>query len=163
MTGLIVPIILFLNTALFHPVHVSLSNIDIFPDTGEITVSIKLFADDFQSIVNQKYNTKLQLFEGVEPGKDIFFINRYIDSSFVLTINGKEIAGLGYLRNQMNEGAIWLFYQHASGEKIESLSVSNCLMCDLYQDQTNLVIITVGDKQNGYRLNNKNREISVKF
>lgn len=160
--GLIVSVLIFLCSGLFHPVHISLSTIDIDPETSEINVSIKLFADDFECMVNQKYNTKLKLMEQVDPGQDIYFINRYIDSSFVLSINGKEIAGLDYLRNEMNEGAIWLYYRHECGTRIESVSLINSLMCELYQDQTNLVIITVKEQQNGYRLNNKNRELSVR-
>ena len=163
MTGLIIPVIFCLYSGLLHPVHVSLSTIDIKPETGEIAISIKLFADDFESIVNQKYNTKLKLMEGLDPGQDIYFINRYIDSSFVLTINGKKIEGLDYMRNQMNEGAIWLFYKHESGTRIGNITIINSLMCDLYQDQTNLVIIAVKDEQNGYRLNNKDRELTVKI
>jgi len=163
MTGLIIPVIFCLYSGLLHPVHVSLSTIDIKPETGEIAISIKLFADDFESIVNQKYNTKLKLMEGLDPGQDIYFINRYIDSSFVLTINGKKIEGLDYMRNQMNEGAIWLFYRHESDTRIGNITIINSLMCDLYQDQTNLVIIAVKDEQNGYRLNNKDRELTVKI
>jgi len=34
------------------------------------------------------------------------------------------------------------------------------IMMDFYEDQTNLVIVNWSDEQNGYRLNNKNREIS---
>lgn len=160
--GLIVSVLIFLCSGLFHPVHISLSTIDIYPETSEINVSIKLFADDFECLVNQKYNTKLKLMEQVDPGQDIYFINRYIDSSFVLSINGKEIAGLDYLRNEMNEGAIWLYYRHECSTRIESVSLINSLMCELYQDQTNLVIITVKEEQNGYRLDNKNRELSVR-
>jgi hypothetical protein len=160
--GLIVSVLIFLCSGLFHPVHISLSTIDIDPETSEINVSIKLFADDFECMVNQKYNTKLKLMEQVDPGQDIYFINRYIDSSFVLSVNGKEIAGLDYLRNEMNEGAIWLYYRHECGTRIESVSLINSLMCELFQDQTNLVIITVKEEQNGYRLNNKNRELSVR-
>jgi hypothetical protein len=163
MTGWIIPVLFCLYSGLLHPVHVSLSAIDIKPETGEIAIAIKLFADDFESIVNQKYNTKLKLMEGIEPGQDIYYINRYIDSSFVLTINGKKIEGLIYERNQMSEGAIWLFYKHDSGTSIGTITINNSLMCDLYQDQTNLVILTVRDEQKGYRMNNKDRELTVKI
>jgi len=163
MAGLVVSVMFLFSSVLFHPVHVSVSTIDIVPETGEISVTIKLFADDFSSIINQKYNTKLKLPEQVDPGQDIYFINRYIDSSFVLMINGKEIAGLQYLRNQMDEGSVWLFYRQESGKRIESVSLTNSLMCDMYQDQTNLVIITVKEQQNGYRLDNYNRELTVRI
>jgi len=161
--GTIIPVAFFLLSGLFHPVHISLSTIDIDPEKGDIAITIKLSADDFEYLVNQKYNTKLKLMEQVDPGQDINFINRYIDSVLVLMINGREIAGLDYLRNEMNEGAIWLCYRNVSGKRIESVTLTNSLLCDLNQDQTNLVIITAREQQTGYRLDNKNRELSVKI
>jgi hypothetical protein len=43
---------------------------------------------------------------------------------------------------------------------MQKISITDGVMMDLYEDQTNLVIVNWSDQQNGYRLNNKNREIS---
>jgi len=156
-------LILLLLSGFYHPVHVSVSTIDMDVKTGVIAISIKLFSDDFETIVNHSYNTRLAISEQVDPGKDIKYINQYISSAFSLAINGEDIAELNYLKNQMNEESIWLFYEYECENKIRSVRIVNSLMNDLYSDQTNLVIVTYQDQQNGYRLNNKNTEISFKI
>ena len=154
---------LLLNSGFYHPVHVSVSTIDLDVQTGEIAISIKLFSDDFETIVNHNYNAQLALSEQVDPGENIKYIKKYIDSAFKLAINGEDIDELSFLQHQMNEEAIWLFYEYVCETKIRSVRIINSLMNDLYPDQTNLVIVSFQDQQNGYRLNNKNTEISFRI
>jgi len=154
---------LLLLSGFYHPVHLSVSTMDMDIQTGTIAVSIKLFSDDFETIVNHNYNTQLALSEQVDPGEDIKYINRYIHSAFRLAINGEEVDELRFLNHQMNEEAIWLFYEYVYEKKIRTIGIVNSLMNDLYPDQTNLVIVSYQDQQNGYRLNNKNTEISFRI
>ncbi len=154
---------LLLISGFYHPVHVSVSTIDMDIQTGEIAISIKLFSDDFETIVNHHYSTQLAISKQVDPGENIKYINQYIASAFTLAINGEEIDELIFSKHQMNEEAIWLFYEYACEKKIRSVGIVNSLMNDLYPDQTNLVIVSYQDQQNGYRLNNKNTEISFKI
>jgi len=143
-----------------HPVHVSLLNIDMEPDTGYIRMIFKFFSDDFERIILQKYSVQLNITQKVDPGEKIETVNRYIDESFEMMINGINIHNWEYTGNEMDELAIWLSYQYKYPGKIESVSLTNEVMMDLFDDQTNLVIITCGDKQSGYRLNNKKRNIT---
>ncbi len=142
-----------------HPVHISLLNIDMEPDTGNMKIVFKFFSDDFERIIFQRYNVQLSITQKIDPGEKIGAVNRYIDDSFEMTINGNIINNLEYTGNEMDELAIWLYYQYNYRGKIKSVSLKNEVMMDLFDDQTNLVIITYHDKQNGYRLNNKRRNI----
>jgi hypothetical protein len=143
-----------------HPVHVSLLNIDIEPDTGNIQVVFKFFSDDFENIILRKYNVQLNITQKVDPGKQIEAINSYIEESFEMAINGKKIETWEFVRNELDDLAIWLYYNSKYTGHIETVSLKDEVMMDLFNDQTNLVIFTYGDKQNGYRLNNKNRHIA---
>ena len=143
-----------------HPVHVSLLNVDLDPESGKIEIVFKLFSDDFERIILQKYNVDLDLTSKVDPGEKADAIHKYIYESFELRINGTKIDEWEYVGNQINEEAIWLYYKNVWPGKIEKVSITNEAMMDLYEDQTNLVIVTWRDKQNGYHLDNKNRDIS---
>ena len=156
-------LLVLLVSGFYHPVHVSVSTVDMDLKTGKINLSIKLFSDDFETIVNHKYNTDLALSRQVDPGDDIKYINEYIKSAFSMAINGEDIDELDFERQEMNEQAIWLFYTYVYEKKIQTVHIVNLLMNDLYQDQTNLVIVCYQDQQKGYRLNNKNTEIALRI
>ena len=143
-----------------HPVHVSLLNVDLDQKTGKIEIVFKFYSDDFERIIFNKYAIDLDITDKVDPGEKIDAINKYIDESFELSINGMKIDKWEYTGNQINEGAIWLYYTNLWPGEMQKISITNGVMMDLYEDQTNLVIVNWFDQQNGYRLNNKNREIT---
>jgi hypothetical protein len=143
-----------------HPVHVSLLNIDLDLKTGKIEIVFKFFADDFNRIILNKYNVDLDLTDKVDPGDKIEVIHKYLDESFRFSINGTEIDKWEYTGNQIDETSIWLYFSNLWPDKIQKISITDGVMMDLYEDQTNLVIVNWSDQQNGYRLDNKNREIS---
>ena len=122
MHALLIQFFFSISLMLMHPVHVSVSTIDIAKAEDSFELTIKLFSDDFESIVNQTYQSSLQLSRQVDPGEEISFVNQYVNSTFEVKINGKNIAELNYLRYQMNEESIWLYYHCISETKIKSVN-----------------------------------------
>ncbi len=154
-------VLLILLSSWLHPVHVSVTNMDIDPESGLISVAVKLFSDDLQDLINRKYGVLLNITGKEDPGEKIEAVNRYISETFHCTVNGKKTASLVYQELRMNEEAIWLYYNFKAGERIRRLEISNRLMLEKFDDQTNLLILSYSDIQNGYRLNNKNTELSL--
>jgi hypothetical protein len=161
LMGTMVLAVMMMLFSLLHPVHVSLLNIDLNPETGKIEIVFKLFSDDFERIIMNKYNVDLDITSKVDPGEKTEFINKYIYEAFELRINGIKIDNWEYTGNQMNEEAIWLYYKNLWPGEMKEITVINSVMMDLYEDQTNMVIVSWPGKQNGYCLNNKEREITL--
>ena len=156
-----VGLVLFVTlSSWFHPVHVSVTNVDLEPETGMINVSVKLFSDDFEDLILRKYGVQMSITLQENPEKHIAAINRYIGDALQFTINGGQEIEMDFSGSELNHEAIWLSYMGVSGQRIRKMEVRNELMLDKFEDQTNLMIVSYGDQQNGYRLNNKNTELS---
>ena len=153
-------VLLVLGSSMYHPIHVSVTNIDLDPDKGKMEISVKLFSDDFQDLIFQKYSVQLQLVDRVKPDDSIEAVNRYLQEALQLEMNGKDLAEPGFVESELNEEATWLFYTYDYGKKIRKVRIRNSLMLEKFDDQTNLVIVSWDGKQNGYRLDNKNQEIT---
>jgi len=153
-------VLLILCASWYHPVHVSVTNIDMEPGNGTMKLSVKVFADDFQDLILHKYSVQLRITEQENPGDKIHSVNNYIEEALKLEINGKEATGLQFQETRLNEEAIWLFYTYEHGEKIRKISIRNTLMLEKFDDQTNLLIVSYNDKQNGYRMDNKTTDLS---
>jgi hypothetical protein len=145
----------------YHPVHVSVTNIDIDPETGQVGISIKLFSDDFEDLIFSKYGVKLHITAQEDPDDKIDVVNRYISEALRCLINGNDPVSLEYSESRLNEEAIWLSYVYTHKGRIREMKINNTLMLEKFEDQTNLLILSYGDMQNGYRMNNKNTELSL--
>lgn len=145
----------------FHPVHVSLLNVDLDLQTGKIEIVFKFDKNDFETIIMHKYNVSLDLKNKDNLTSNFESALNYIDDSFKMGINGTIIEQWEYTGNEVSEESIWLYYRKLYPEKIRDISITNAVLMDLYEDQTNLVILTWSGKQNGYQLDNKKRNISL--
>ncbi len=153
-------LLLLLCASWFHPIHVSVCNMDLDPGNGTVDLSVKIFADDFQDLILHKYAVQLQITGQEKPGDLIDSVNRYIGESLQLEINGKKTTGLKFVESRINEEAIWLSYSYKHDGRIRKLKVRNTLMLETFDDQTNLLILTYNGKQNGYRMDNKTTELT---
>ena len=154
-------LIWFICVSWSHPVHVSIINIELEPSAGRVKLMIKIFADDFQDLILQKYSVQLNITGQEDPGDKIGAVNRYIGESLQLEINGNRAAGLQFSESRLNEEAIWLLYSYEHGGRIRKVRITNTLMLEKFHDQTNLMIVSFDSKQNGYRMDNKTTELTL--
>ena len=153
-------VVLLTGSAWLHPVHVSVTNLDLDPVRGKVELSVKIFADDFQDLILHKYGVQLNIIEQEDPGDKIAAVNEYMQEALQLVFNGNETADLQFVDAKLNEEAIWLFYRYEHHGKIRKVDIVNRVMLEKFNNQTNLMIVTFNEKQNGYRLDNKTTDLS---
>jgi hypothetical protein len=159
-------IVLLLNILFYfagfpaHPVHVSMCNLE-FTDKASI-IAVKLFSDDFGTVLKNKYGDDFVLTRAnEEPYRK--HISDYVGSNLKLTLNRNKSVVLEYDYSETNEGAIWIYFKADKPVKGTSLKIVNTLMLDLYEDQTNLVIMNQGGKQRGFQFTNQVRELEIEL
>ena len=147
------------NTAMTaHPVHVSVCNLE-FTRNGSI-MSVKLFSDDFGTVLQNNYNEEFVLSKADEkPYRDYIF--NYVSSHLKVTLNRNRSLKFEYDYSEVNDGAIWVYFKADKLSSAEKIKIVNTLMLDLYEDQTNLLIINQNGKQDGFRFNYKVRELEI--
>ncbi len=161
-------IFLFLNSGYIysHPVHISIVNIDYNESEQIFQISIKLFTDDFEQIINRNNNVILNIGKANEHKKCNDYINKYIKNHLIFKINNKNLTKNAILiKKEVNnkENVTWLYYKikYSAGKKV---SISNTLLNDLYNDQKNLFIFTFKNTQEAYKFekNKTNFEFLIK-
>jgi len=149
----------FINIFSFfsHPVHVSVCNIDYNNSSKEFNISFKIFKDDFENIIMQKYNIELNLGKNNESKNCVSYINIYIFEHFALNINNINKAGKKLLfdKFEIQDLAVWIYYKYKISKDIENVEIINSLMTDLYVDQKNLVIFTYNSTEKAFTFDNK--------
>jgi hypothetical protein len=144
-----------------HPIHVSVTNMEIQAENNTVSLSFKVFTDDFQLLLNQLYNIDLDLNENGNYTLHKDKIDAYFHDNFKILVKGKELkfTSEGIKRN--NE-AVWFFYNIVPKDDLETFVIRNSLMLDLYPDQKNLLIFKKGKLESGYRFTLKKKEFTIK-
>ena len=154
-----------LKGATYHPVHVSYTNVEYDAQTKEFHILFKIFVDDFDKILQQKYGVSLELEHGKKKEGYQKYVTQYLLDHFKIIVDNKDFTKtrLKFSHSEIREKAIWLYYNYRYNGKSANFEIWNSLMTDLYRDQTNLLIFTFGDNQKALRFTNSNTKEQVSF
>ncbi len=144
----------------FHPVHVSVTNIEIDTVKQQIDYSVRIFADDFAYAIEHLYEKSIALDDGISDKEKEIVID-YTNKMFEIIINGAKC--LPECRKiESLDNSLWIYFNVRLKENnISSLKVINRLLLDLFFDQTNLTIVNLDGKQTGYTFNYLTREAEI--
>lgn len=141
-----------------HPVHVSVSNLELTGD--EPIIAIKLFKDDLQLAIYHNYGVEIPVNQ-IDDETHTEIILKYLLNNFIIKLNKNEELRLKYRNSETNDEAIWIYFSSNIIPPVPKIIIINSLFLDIYNDQTNLLIISYARKQNGYRFDNKVKELEI--
>ncbi len=147
----------------FHPIHLSVSNIEYNQQKKKFEVSVRVFIDDFEKIINYKNNITLNLYKSNELSDANRYINQYVYDHLQLKVNGEIIPQKKYVltKRKKEDVTLWLYYDIKYTRSPKTIEISDNLMTDLYNDQKNLLILTVNGNQYPFEFNKKNYKQSI--
>jgi len=135
----------------FHPVHVTITSIDLAPGTDSLKVFVRLYYDDFLL----DYNLYCSDEYAQDKNKDSIFpaelMNKYINDKVIISVNNKQLKGQ-LLKHAIIDNEISANLLYRSEKRPKAISVRSLIMTGLYEDQANMVIIRINDLEEGIKL-----------
>jgi len=132
---------------LFHPVHVSLTNIEYNSTQKTYEITLKFFKDDFNKIIEKKWSTSINMNDSSSSVVEEKAILSYFSNHLKISALKKDFSAQDLIKKQVDEYSVWYYLQIPSKRLPQKIQIVNTLMLDLYSDQTNLVIVKVGEKE----------------
>ena len=136
----------------FHDFHVTHTTFHYNDESKSMEITIKVAIEDLEKSIKNKSTKKLDELsnyqENINSEKLIleYFRNNL---TFLLTENTKEFKWVGK-ETSNNLHDIYLYFEIANfdkNENIESITIKNTLFLDLYDYQTNIVLIELPDRK----------------
>lgn len=151
--------ILLSNTINAHPIHISVVNLDVIPDSGRIEYSIRIFYEDFQTFINYRYNTRIDFNKQNQMTfKEQQSIIDYISGAFRIADDQLATIEPKFVSWKIEDQSIWLFFCAKLNHNVSELHIYNKLLIDLYSDQTNYVIYSNAEEEAGIEFNKRKTE-----
>ncbi|MCA6078417.1 DUF6702 family protein [Fulvivirga sedimenti] len=128
-----------------HPIHVSVADVEFVPDKQELQIIVRIFTDDLEREIRQEINKpKVDI---LIPGEGLTsdgLFKDYLNKHIRFNVNGKD-AAYQYLGHEVDAGSVICYLLIDKVKKLESLQVKNDILLSIYDDQVNLVHITIDD------------------
>ena len=133
------------NNSIAHPLHLTVTNIDIYNDS--INVEIKIFQDDLSSIIDIKDSTN---------------IIKYTSNNLQIIIDSNII----HFYNQqllISDNNIIIIFKTYYNSSVNKITIINTLLSDTFGDQRNMVIINYMQQEKGIVFSNNTTQQTIHF
>ncbi len=148
----------------FHPVHVSILNAEYATGSTTIDLSFKVFTSDLELALAHNYNVAINLGKLTERPDATDYINKYFSSGiFSIKVNNNYQPKLVFYNKEIREDAVWLHFRVPLNGKVKELAITDMVLLDIYEDQTNLLIFAMNGKETGYRFTINQRDAIIKI
>ena len=145
----------FCSSVFAHPMYVSYTNMDIDRQKGSIELSIKMFTDDLETILHNKYDIDGWIGTPAEHRDGRRRLEEYVNERFSIVVNHGEKINLITDSMIINDDSMWFYMKGTAKQTIRQIEIDNRLLTDFFSSQNNLMIINTGQNEIGRRLDRK--------
>ena len=128
-----------------HEFYLSVTEIEYNNEKQSLQIITRVFIDDFEDMLNERYGADLQLSEEAEEGAVAENISKYLKQKLRLQVNGEELQ-LNYLGKEYDTDQLILYIEVEDLAPFKKIEVTNEILTDLFDDQKNVVHVKVNDK-----------------
>jgi hypothetical protein len=155
--------LLFGFVLLFHPIHLSITEIDHNEKSKALQITSRIFIDDLETSIRKK--TGEEEFDLLQPGngrKTDDFVKEYLADKMKVKVD-KKIAKLNYIGHEIEGPAMICYIEIENVKKFTTIEVTNKVIFETHDDQSNLVNINYKGKVKSVRLSNDTPTLSISF
>lgn len=145
-----------------HKYYVSITKVDYIKNQKVIQITTRLFTDDFEKLLQARYNKNIILGDRLEIEKTDEYIKHYLKNNFSVTVN-KQKADYEFLGKVCKDDIIRFYLEVSNINSIESIVIKNKILFDLYNDQQNIIKFNINAKQHNYLLTSHRDSISCNY
>ena len=135
--------------ATIHPYYVSTLEIDYRPDRAALQITIRVFTDDWQLMLNTHYDKTLRLDPDTDTEKVLTHSSDYFQQHLELNLNGADVTP-SVLGKEYQGDQLLLYLEIAGVAELQTLAVSNRILFAELEGQQNIVMIKTPTKRKSF-------------
>lgn len=149
-------------TSGFHPLHVSVTEIEMDEKDKRLEIMMRVFIDDFETSLREKLNQpELTVLELSTEARNSL-ISGYLKNHFKITLESKS-QKITYLGHEQENDAFIFYMEVPNTKKWKTINIRNDIIVGTYSDQSNLIHVTVREKTKSLRLTKSNPADNLTF
>jgi len=146
----------------FHPLHVSTTDISFNAQDNQVEVILTIFTDDFESALEKQFHTKADLTKPDAHAAMDALVKNYVNAHVQLK-TGTNALPLNYIGFEINREAVNVYLESAKIAVPKKIDAEVSLLHNLYNDQLNIVHMTIAGNRKSAKLDYPTRKIEQVF
>ena len=135
--------------ATIHPYYVSTMEIDYRPNRSALQITIRVFTDDWQLMINTVYDQDLRLDPDSDAAQTVIHSSDYLQKEIELKLNDTEVQPVFLGRDYQNDQIVF-YLEVKDVAELKTLAFSNSILFEVLEGQQNIVRIKTPTKRKSY-------------
>ena len=150
--GLILIVILpLLAFTTVHKYYVSVTQIDYIEEREELQLTSRIFIDDLEKLLRQRYDESITLAGDNESDKVDLYLGKYLRQKIGVKING-ETRTLSFLGKEYEDDIAICYLEISDIQSIKSIEITNTVLFDIFEEQKNIIRMKINSKRKSFIL-----------
>ena len=132
-----------------HPYYVSTLEIDYRPDRSALQITLRVFTDDWQLMLNTHYDKSLRLDPDTDEEQMVTHSTDYLQQHLELNLNGTDVTP-SVLGREYQDDQLVLYLEVAGVAELQTLVVSNRILFSELEGQQNIIRIKTPTKRKSF-------------
>ena len=145
-----------------HPLHVSTSDISFNAQDSKLEITCTIFTDDFELALQKQFNTKADLQKPAMHAAMDVLVKNYLNAHLRLKA-GNTATTLNYLGFELDKEAINIYLESDKTPSPKKIDVEVSLLHNIFDDQINIVHITVDGVRKSGKIIYPDKKIAQMF
>ena len=145
-----------------HPFYVSVTEINHNARDKNLEISCKIFTDDFEAALSKASGVKVDLFNPKDKDAVEKQIGAYIKKHLIVKVDNKAVS-LEFVGFERENEAVWSYLQVSNTMPPKKIDITNDLLYDSFDQQINLMHISVAGNRKSTKLNYPDASASFQF
>jgi hypothetical protein len=156
---MVIIISFLLSIFMIHPIHVSVTEITFDEKENELEIIARIFTDDLETSI-RRANDQPDLRLLAAATDQLAW--KYLEPRFKISLDGR-LQKVKYLGHEIEGHAMVCYIQVSNVKHWKTIEIMNSIITEVYDDQSNLVHVTVKDKIRSLRLMRDNPSGKLTF
>ena len=135
--------------ATIHPYYVSTLEIVYRPDLAALQITMRVFTDDWQLMLNTRYDKTLRLDPDTDTEQVLTHSADYFKQHLELNLNGTDVTP-SVLGREYQDDQLVLYLEVVGVAELQTLAVSNLILFAELEGQQNIIRIKTPTKRKSF-------------
>ncbi len=145
-----------------HKFYVSTTKIEYAQEEQSLQIINKLFIDDIEDVLQERYSDEIRLGAEGETPKDAELLKNYIMQKLIIEVNGSPVV-LNYIGHEYNNEEVKTYLEVNNISELKTITIENKMLTEVFEDQQNIINVKKQKRRRSLMLDKDNPKGVLNF
>ena len=161
-TTLVLILFPILISSISHKFYVSTTNVEYVPELQTIQIISKIFVEDLEKVLQERYSPLIVLNPKNETKADINYLKKYVNQKLKISVNNKPVE-LIYIGKEYDIDIVNMYFEIENISEFTSIEIKNKILFDMFPEQQNIIHMITPDANRNMILDKNHPDGLLKF